>query len=82
MIDVGEPHFTKRYLISTRMNGRKPYKMKSLYENDTFELSLSKGKQTLKKWVYKFKTGESSHPRCYKKFEPFRTRLGYHKTQH
>jgi ATP-binding cassette subfamily B (MDR/TAP) protein 1 len=40
--------------------------MKSLYENDTFELvSLPKGKQALKKkWVYRVKTKEhSSHTR-------------------
>jgi hypothetical protein len=40
--------------------------MKSLYENDTFELvSLPKGKKALKnKWVYIIKTKEhSSYPR-------------------
>ena len=40
--------------------------MKSLYENDTFDLvSLPKGKKALKnKWVYRVKTEEnSSHPR-------------------
>jgi hypothetical protein len=40
--------------------------MKSLYENDTFELvSLPKGKKALKnKWVYKMKTEEHmSYPR-------------------
>jgi hypothetical protein len=69
MIDTGEPSCYEEAVSDEHKNEWSEAmqdEMKSLYENDTFELvSLPKGKKALKnKWVYRVKAEEhSSHPR-------------------
>jgi ATP-binding cassette subfamily B (MDR/TAP) protein 1 len=69
MTDAGEPSCYEEAVFDEHKNEWSEAmqdEIKSLYENDTFDLvSLPKGKKALKqKWVYRVKTEEhSSHPR-------------------